>query len=362
MTEKKPNLLVVDPEMELGVFEKYLTVWVFLCMAVGIGLGKIAPNTIHFLGKLSIAQINFPIAVLIWMMIIPMLIRVDLSEIHHVSKHWKGICITLGINWLIKPFSMAFLGWLFIKHIFSNFLPSAEIDPYIAGLIILSAAPCTAMVFIWSYLSGGSPHFTLTQVALNDLLMILLFAPIVGLLLGITNLTVPWNTLLWSVIIYILIPFLIGQGIRFAANKDETGKTLQKFLKKLHPFSLFALLAMLIILFAFQGDEILASPLVVLFLAIPIVIQVYFNSMLAYGLNFFFKESFSVGGPSALIGASNFFELAVATAVSLFGFHSGATLATVIGVLVEVPVMLSVVSILKRTKNRYSDHVNKGNL
>ncbi len=356
MTEKKPSLLIVDPEMELGFFEKYLTVWVFLCMAAGIGLGKIAPSMIHFLGNLSVAQINFPIAVLIWMMIIPMLIRVDLSEIHHIAKHWKGICITLGINWLIKPFSMAFLGWLFIKHIFSTYLPAAEIDHYVAGLIILSAAPCTAMVFVWSYLSGGAPHFTLTQVALNDLLMIVLFAPIVGFLLGITNLIVPWATLFWSVLIYILIPFLIGQGVRFAASKNQTGLTLQKLLKRLHPFSLFALLAMLIILFAFQGDQIIASPLVVLFLAIPILIQVYFNAMLAYGLNFIFKESFSIAGPSTLIGASNFFELAVATAVSLFGFNSGATLATVVGVLVEVPVMLSVVSILKRTKNRYCEH------
>ncbi len=359
MIDKKPNLLVVDPEMELGFFEKFLTLWVFLCMAVGIGLGKIAPGMIHVLGELTIAQINLPIAVLIWMMIIPMLIRVDLSEIHRVSKHWRGIFITLGINWLVKPFSMAFLGWLFIKHFFSNFLPAAEIDHYVAGLIILSAAPCTAMVFVWSYLSGGSPHFTITQVALNDLLMIVLFAPLVGFLLGITDLTVPWATLLWSVLIYILIPFLIGQGIRFAFRKDQSGKNLQKLLKGLHPFSLFALLATLIILFAFQGDQILASPMVVLLLAIPIIIQVYFNSMLAYGLNFAAKESFSVAGPSALIGASNFFELAVATAVSLYGFHSGATLATVVGVLVEVPVMLSVVAILKKTKNQYCSHVSK---
>lgn len=340
--------------MELGTFEKHLSIWVFLCMGIGIGLGKLMPATIQVLGNLSINQINLPIAVLIWLMIIPMLIRVDLSEIHHVKKHWRGIIITLGVNWIVKPFSMAFLGWIFLRHVFAVYLPAGEIDHYIAGLIILSAAPCTAMVFVWSYLSGGSPHFTLMQVALNDLLMIILFAPIVGLLLGITNLTVPWATLLLSVLIYILIPFIIGQVIRSVAKRDRTGLTLQKTLKYLHPVSLIALLATLIILFAFQGDQIIASPLVVLFIAIPIIIQVYFNSMLAYGLNYISGESFSAACPSALIGASNFFELAVATAVSLYGFNSGATLATVVGVLVEVPVMLSVVSILKKTKGRYT--------
>lgn len=353
MTDKKPPLLLVDPPMELGTFEKYLTVWVFLCMAIGIGFGKLMPATVQVLGNLSVNEINLPVAILIWLMIIPMLIRVDLSEIHHVKTHWRGILITLGVNWIVKPFSMAFLGWIFLKYVFAAYLPSGEIDHYIAGLIILAAAPCTAMVFVWSYLSGGSPHFTLTQVALNDLLMIVLFAPIVGLLLGITNLTVPWTTLLWSVLIYILVPFAIGQAIRFVAKRDRTGHTLQNILKRFHPVSLAALLAMLVILFAFQGDQIIASPLVVLFIAIPIIIQVYFNSMLAYGLNYISGEPFSVAGPSALIGASNFFELAVATAVSLYGFNSGATLATVVGVLVEVPVMLSIVSILKKTKRSY---------
>jgi ACR3 family arsenite transporter len=348
MADKKTPLLLVDPPMELGKFEKYLTIWVFLCMAIGIGFEKWMPATVKALGSLSVNEINLPVAILIWLMIIPMLIRIDLSEIYHVKTHWRGILITLGVNWIVKPFSMAFLGWIFLKHVFAAYLPSGEIDHYIAGLIILSAAPCTAMVFVWSYLAGGAPHFTLTQVALNDLLMIVLFAPIVGLLLGITNLTVPWATLLWSVLIYILVPFVIGQAIRWVA-----GHTLQKILKWFHPVSLVALLAMLVLLFAFQGDQILASPWVVLFIAIPIVIQVYFNSMLAYGLNYWSGESFAAACPSALIGASNFFELAVATAVSLYGFNSGATLATVVGVLVEVPVMLSVVSILKRTKGRY---------
>ncbi len=357
MTDKKPPLLLVNPPMELGTFEKFLSIWVFLCMAIGIGLGKLMPGIIQTLGNFSVNQINLPVAVLIWLMIIPMLVRVDLSEIHRVKKHWRGILITLGVNWIVKPFSMAFLGWIFLKHVFAVYLPGGEIDHYIAGLIILSAAPCTAMVFVWSYLSGGAPHFTLTQVALNDLLMIILFAPIVGLLLGITNLTVPWATLLWSVLIYILIPFVIGQAIRSIVKRDQTERTLQKILKWFHPVSLTALLAMLVVLFAFQGDQIIASPLVVLFIAIPIIIQVYFNSMLAYGLNYICGESFSAAGPSALIGASNFFELAVATAVSLYGFNSGATLATVVGVLVEVPVMLSVVSILKKTKDSYCGRI-----
>ena len=356
MNDKKPPILLVDPPMELGVFEKYLTVWVFVCMAIGIGFGKWMPAAVQTLGSLWINEINLPVAILIWLMIIPMLIRIDLSEIHHVKTHWRGILITLGVNWIVKPFSMAFLGWIFLKHVFAAYLPAGEIDHYIAGLIILSAAPCTAMVFVWSYLVGGSPHFTLTQVALNDLLMIVLFAPIVGLLLGITDLTVPWATLLWSVVIYILVPFAIGQAIRYIAKRDGSGRTLQKILKSFHPASLIALLAMLVLLFAFQGDQIIASPLVVLFIAIPIIIQVYFNSMLAYGLNYASGESFSAAGPSALIGASNFFELAVATAVSLYGFNSGATLATVVGVLVEVPVMLTVVSILKKTKNGYIAH------
>lgn len=356
MKNKNPSPLLVDPPAELGTFEQYLSIWVFLCMGIGIGFGKLTPTLIQSLGSLSVNQINLPVGILIWIMIVPMLIRVDLSKLHHTKKHWRGMLITLGVNWIVKPFSMALLGWVFLKHIFAGYLPYQEIDHYIAGLIILSAAPCTAMVFVWSYLSGGSPQFTLSQVALNDLLMIVLFAPIVGLLLGITNLTVPWATLLWSVLIYILIPFIIGQVIRLVAKRDKTGRALKKTLKRFHPVSLVALLAMLVILFAFQGDQIISSPLVVLLIAIPIIIQVYFNSMLAYGLNYICGESFSAAGPSTLIGASNFFELAVATAVSLYGFNSGATLATVVGVLVEVPVMLSVVTILKKTKAGYCAH------
>jgi len=353
MADQTPPPVLAEPPAKLGIFEKFLSIWVFVCMGIGIVLGELMPATIQFLGDLSINQINLPIAGLIWLMIIPMLIRVDLSELHHVKDHWRGMLITLAVNWIVKPFSMALLGWLFLQYIFAAYLPAGEIDHYIAGLIILSAAPCTAMVFVWSYLSDGDPHFTLTQVALNDLLMIILFAPIVGLLLGITSLTVPWAVLVWSVLFYILIPFAIGQAIRSFATRDRSGQTLPTILKRFHPISLLALLVMLVILFSFQGRQILASPLVVLFIAIPIIIQVYFNSMLAYGLNYISREAFSVACPSALIGSSNFFELAVATAISLYGFNSGATLATVVGVLVEVPVMLSVVRILKLTKSRY---------
>ena len=336
----------------IGFFERYLTLWVALCMVIGVGIGHFIPHTVHWLGNINLAEVNIPVAILIWLMIIPMLIRVDLREIAHVKDHWRGITITLVINWLIKPFSMAFLGWLFIKHFFAAWLPAHEIDQYMAGLIILSAAPCTAMVFVWSYLCKGEANFTLTQVALNDIIMIIAFAPIVGLLLGITNIYVPWDTLFYSVMIYIVIPFIIAQSIRkFVASRPQF--SLESLLKTLHPISLLALLAMLILLFSFQGNTLLHQPLVVLLIAIPILIQVYFNSMLAYLLNKFTGEKHCVAGPSALIGASNFFELAVATAISLFGFKSGAALATVVGVLVEVPVMLSVVKIVMRTQRWY---------
>lgn len=300
-----------------------------------------------------IAEVNLPVGVLIWLMIIPMLMRINLKELQGVKRYWRGISITLVINWFIKPFSMAFLGILFIKHIFVDWLPSEQINQYIAGLIILAAAPCTAMVFVWSYLCDGEPHFTLSQVALNDLIMIVVFAPIVGLLLGITQITIPWATLLTSVLMYILIPFILAQSFRSFILKKKGEKGLNVLLKKSHPVSLIALLAMLILLFGFQGNQITNHPFIVLLLAIPIIIQVYFNSMLAYWLNKISGEAFRVAGPSALIGASNFFELAVATSISLFGFESGATLATVVGVLVEVPLMLSIVKIVNQTKNWY---------
>ncbi len=303
----------------------------------------------------NFAQVNLPVGILIWIMIIPMLFRVDLREIHHVPEFWRGILITLGINWLVKPFSMVFLAWFFLRYLFSAWLPASEINNYIAGLVLLAAAPCTAMVFVWSYFCKGEPHFTLTQVALNDIIMIFAFVPLVGLLLGITGLTVPWATLLLSVTVYILVPFVIAQSIRYWIIHNSK-INIENFLKSIHPFSIVALLAMLILLFGFQGHQIIQSPIIVLLIAVPIIIQVYLNSMLAYGLNKITGEQHCIAGPSALIGASNFFELAVATAVTLFGFKSGAALATVVGVLIEVPVMLSIVKIVNISKPWYVNH------
>lgn len=338
---------------KLNYFDRYLSIWVIICMVAGILLGKYTSGILHFLGDLQIAQVNLPIGILIWVMIIPMLMRVNLRELHHVKQFWRGTLVTLTINWLVKPFSMALLGWFFLKILFIHWLPVAEVDHYIAGLIILAAAPCTAMVFIWSYLCNGEPHFTLMQIALNDIIMIFVFAPIVGLLLGITNLTVPWLTIMLSVLVYILIPFIFAQLIRYFIIKKMGMNRVQGVLKKLHPFSIIALLCMLILLFGFQGNQILQSPIIVLLIAVPILIQVYFNSLLAYGLNRLVREQHQVAGPSALIGASNFFELAVATAITLFGFKSGATLATIVGVLIEVPVMLSIVKIVNKSKTWY---------
>lgn len=342
---------------KLGLFERGLTIWVISCMVIGVGIGQIWPTITAQLGHLEYASVNLPVAILIWLMIIPMLIRIDLKELHHVKRYWRGIGITLIINWLIKPFSMAFLGWLFLRHLFANWLPVAEVDSYIAGLIILAAAPCTAMVFVWSYLCKGEPHFTLTQVALNDVIMIIAFAPIVALLLGISNISVPWETLFISVIIYIIIPFILAQIIRTIFLNRYGAVALNQLLKRIHPVSISALLLTLVLLFGFQGEFLLKQPVIVIILAIPILIQVYFNSMLAYYFNKKMKESFCIAGPSALIGASNFFELAVATAISLFGLTSGAALATVVGVLVEVPVMLSVVKIVNRTQQWYEGQV-----
>jgi ACR3 family arsenite transporter len=339
---------------EIGFFERYLTVWVFLCIVVGIALGHYFPAPFQAIGKMEVARVNMPVAILIWLMIIPMLLKIDFSSMHHVKEHWRGIGVTLFINWAVKPFSMALLGWIFIRGLFADWLPADQIDSYIAGLIILAAAPCTAMVFVWSNLSDGEPNFTLTQVALNDTIMIFAFAPIVALLLGLSAITVPWDTLLLSVVLYIVIPVLVAQILRkFIFSRANSEQLLDTTLKRLHPVSLAALLLTLVLLFAFQGEQILAQPVIILLLAIPILIQVYFNSGLAYWLNRRFGVAHCVAAPSALIGASNFFELAVATAISLFGFNSGAALATVVGVLVEVPVMLSVVKIVNNTKGWY---------
>ena len=338
----------------MGIFERYLSVWVFLCILAGIGLGHLFPNVFHAIGKLEIARINLPVAVLVWLMIIPMLLKIDLKQLKGVGRYWRGVTVTLFVNWGVKPFSMALLGWIFIAHLFRPYLPAAQIDSYIAGLIILAAAPCTAMVFVWSHLSRGEPHFTVSQVALNDVIMVFAFAPIVGLLLGLSSISVPWDTLLLSVVLYIVIPLIIAHSWRTFILKHEHGVTrLAQVIKWMHPFTLMALLVTLVLLFGFQGEQIIAQPLVILLLAIPIMVQVLFNSWLAYLLNRAVRSPHCVAGPSALIGASNFFELAVATAIALFGFESGAALATVVGVLIEVPVMLLAVGVVNRTRTWY---------
>jgi len=338
----------------MGFFERYLTLWVALCIVAGITLGHFFSDLFQSVGKLEVAQVNLPVAVLVWLMIIPMLLKVDLHALKGVRAHWRGVGVTLFVNWAVKPFSMALLGWLFIGWLFQPWLPADQIDSYIAGLIILAAAPCTAMVFVWSHLSNGEPHFTLSQVALNDVIMIFAFAPIVGLLLGLSAITVPWDTLLLSVVVYIVVPLIIANAWRTVLLRGEHGfLRLQRVLRRMHPVSLSALLATLVLLFGFQGEQILAQPLIIILLAVPILIQVFFNSGLAYLLNRAVRSPHCVAGPSALIGASNFFELAVATAIALFGFESGAALATVVGVLIEVPVMLLAVGMVNRSRGWY---------
>jgi ACR3 family arsenite transporter len=336
----------------MNIFERYLTVWVFICIVVGIALGQFFPAAFQLLGSMEFANVNIPVGFLIWVMIIPMLVRVDFGALNQVRQHIKGIGVTLFINWLVKPFSMAFLAWLFIRQIFAPYLPADQIDSYIAGLILLAAAPCTAMVFVWSRLTNGDPLFTLSQVALNDAIMVVAFAPLVAFLLGVSAITVPWDTLLTSVVLYIVIPVILAQLLRksLLARGPEV---FESVMKKIGPWSITALLVTLILLFAFQGEAIINQPLVIALLAVPILIQVFFNSALAYWLNRAVGEKHNVACPSALIGASNFFELAVAAAISLFGFHSGAALATVVGVLIEVPVMLLVVRWVNQSKSWY---------
>jgi len=336
----------------MSVFERYLTVWVFLCIVVGIALGQMFPGPVQAIGRMEIAQVNLPVGLLIWVMIIPMLLKVDFGALKQVSSHWRGIGVTLFVNWAVKPFSMALLAWIFIRHVFAPWLPADQADSYVAGLILLAAAPCTAMVFVWSRLTGGHPLFTLSQVALNDTIMVFAFAPIVALLLGLSSIIVPWDTLITSVVLYIVIPVLLAQLWRKALLKRGQG-ALDAALARIGPWSITALLATLVLLFAFQGRAIIEQPLIIAMLAVPILIQVLFNSGLAYWLNRRLGESHSVACPSALIGASNFFELAVAAAISLFGFESGAALATVVGVLIEVPVMLLVVKVVNSSKGWY---------
>jgi len=336
----------------MNFFERYLTAWVGLCIVVGIALGQWMPEVFQTIGSWEVAQVNLPVGVLIWVMIIPMLVKVDFNALHEVRQHIKGIGVTLFVNWLVKPFSMALLGWFFIRYLFAPLLPPEQIDSYIAGLILLAAAPCTAMVFVWSRLTNGHPLFTLSQVALNDAIMVVAFAPLVAFLLGLSAITVPWDTLLTSVVLYIIIPVILAQLWRKALLAKGQAK-FEAVMAHIGPWSITALLATLVLLFAFQGQAILKQPLVIALLAVPILIQVLFNSGLAYWLNRKLGESHSVACPSALIGASNFFELAVAAAISLFGFESGAALATVVGVLIEVPVMLLVVQVVNRSKDWY---------
>jgi arsenite transporter len=337
----------------MSIFERYLTLWVALCIVIGVALGHFLPDVFHAIGSIEVAQVNLPVALLVWLMIIPMLLKIDFAALGQVKEHWRGVGVTLFINWAVKPFSMAALGWFFIGHLFAPYLPAEQITSYIAGLIILAAAPCTAMVFVWSNLSDGEPHFTLSQVAVNDLIMVFAFAPIVGLLLGLSAITVPWQTLFLSVALYIVVPVIVSQILRRQLIKRGGLAAVAAVLQRLGPVSLVALLATLVLLFGFQGRQIIAQPLIIALLAVPILFQVYFNAGLAYLLNRMFGVAHCVASPSALIGASNFFELAVATAIVLFGFESGAALATVVGVLVEVPVMLSVVRIVNSSKSWY---------
>lgn len=338
----------------IGFFERYLSLWVVACILVGIVLGKYFPVFFRHISEMKLAEVNLPVAMLIWLMIIPMLLKIDLRAMGDLWQHRNGIAITLVVNWLVKPFSMALLAWLFIRQWFAPLLPAEQIDSYIAGLILLAAAPCTAMVFVWSNLCRGDAKFTLSQVAINDLIMLFAFAPLVGLLLGLSSISVPWNTLLASVLLYIVVPIFISQLVRKLLLRQPQGVSrLESILQAIHPISLSALLTTLTLLFAFQGEQILSQPVIILLLSVPILIQVYFNALLAYWLNRQRKVAHCVAGPSALIGASNFFELAVATAIALFGLHSGAALATVVGVLIEVPVMLSIVAIVNRSKSWY---------
>ncbi len=348
-TTLRPPVSVPAP---MSVFERYLTVWVFLCIVAGIALGQLLPGPVQAIGHLEIAKVNLPVGVLIWVMIIPMLLKVDFSSLSQVGQHWRGIGVTLFVNWGVKPFSMALLGWIFVRHVFAPYLPAGQGDSYIAGLILLAAAPCTAMVFVWSRLTGGNPLFTLSQVALNDTIMVFAFAPVVALLLGLSAIVVPWATLITSVVLYILIPVALAQLWRKALLARGQA-AFDAALHRIGPWSIAALLATLVLLFGFQGKAIIDQPLVIAMLAVPILIQVLFNASLAYWLNRRLGESHDVACPSALIGASNFFELAVAAAISLFGFESGAALATVVGVLIEVPVMLLVVRVVNQSKGWY---------
>ena len=354
------------PAKRLNLFERYLTLWVALCMIIGVALGKTMPGFVQSLRSLEFgngSHVNVPIAILIWLMIIPMMMKVDFASILSVREKPRGLLVTLFVNWLVKPFSMALISWVFFRHVFSAWIPSALADQYIAGTIILAAAPCTAMVFVWSYLTDGDPAYTLVQVSVNDLIMLFLFAPIVRFLVsGASSLQVPFNVLLYSVFIFIVIPLGVGSSLRYwFIHRHGVGWFERSLLPRFAPVTILALLVTLVFIFAFQADNITSRYFHVFLIAIPILLQVYFNSGLTYGLMRLFRVQHSVAAPGALIGASNFFELAVATAIALFGPGSGAALATVVGVLVEVPVMLSVCSMCNRTRDWFPPEGVVGN-
>lgn len=344
----------------MGLFERYLSLWVALCIAAGVVLGNVIPSTFAFIADLEFAHVNLVVAVLIWIMIYPMMVQVDFASIKNVGKRPKGLVLTLVINWLVKPFTMAALGWLFFKGFFADWVDPQSANEYIAGMILLGVAPCTAMVFVWSQLTKGDPNYTLVQVSVNDIIMVFAFAPITAFLLGVSDIHVPWGTLLLSVVLYVVLPLVAGAITRHkleahvsrsGGGGDENGQRLSEFVHRLKPWSIIGLLATVVLLFGFQAETIISQPQTIVLIAIPLLIQTYGIFVLAYGAAKFMKLPHNIAGPASLIGTSNFFELAVAVAISLFGLHSGAALATVVGVLVEVPVMLSLVAIVNRTQH-----------
>jgi ACR3 family arsenite transporter len=339
----------------MGLFERYLSIWVSLAIAIGIGLGQIVPGAFEALARFGYANVNFAVALLIWAMVWPMMIGVDFSAMRRVGEKPKGLIITLVVNWLIKPFTMAALGVLFFRHVFAPFIPPGDAEGYIAGLILLGAAPCTAMVFVWSHLTRGDPNYTLVQVSVNDAVMVFAFAPIVAFLLGVTDIAVPWETLLLSVALYVVVPLMVGILARNALKKRGGEESVTAFTRRIKPLSVIGLLATVTLLFGFQSETILAKPIIIALIAVPILIQSYGIFALAYAAAWAWKVPHKVAAPCAMIGTSNFFELAVAVAISLFGLNSGAALATVVGVLVEVPVMLSLVAFANRTRNAFPE-------
>ena len=344
MTEQSP----------LGFFERYLSLWVGLCIAAGVGLGIAVPSVFQTVAELEYARVNLVVAVFIWIMIYPMMVNVDFASIKDVGRKPKGLCITLVINWLIKPFTMAALGVLFFEHAFAGLVAPETAKEYIAGMILLGVAPCTAMVFVWSQLVRGDANYTLVQVSINDIIMIFAFAPLAAFLLGVTDVVVPWETLLLSVVLYVVTPLAAGYITRRKLDKNHDNERIQRFTAKIKPFSIMGLLATVVLLFGFQAQTIIDKPMVIVLIAIPLLIQSYGIFFVAYGWTYLWRVPFTTAAPAALIGTSNFFELAVAVAISLFGLHSGAALATVVGVLVEVPVMLSLVAFANKTRHRFS--------